>query len=140
MKYPEPYLIEFFEIGKLVEGYISICEINQKIPFSVKRVFWTYYTPSEITRGRHAHYKTEQVLIACAGTITVNVETKVNGAQKFILNKPNKGIYIPPHAWHQMEYTHNAVQLVFASTYFDENDYIRDYNNFLKQYDFSSSR
>lgn len=125
-----PHIIDFNQIGDSAIGFISVAESQRKVPFEIKRVFWTYYTPQNVTRGRHAHYVTEQVLIAVAGTIKVSVE--IPGAEKleYLLDSPSKGLYLPPNAWHTMEYSHNAVQLALASTNYDESDYIRDYSDF----------
>lgn len=125
-----PYEITFQKVGNPTEGYISIAEMAQRIPFMVKRTFWTYYTPEQIVRGRHAHFLTEQVLIAVAGRILLNTELPDGTLSSFVLEHPDKGIYLPPNCWHTMQYSHNAVQLVFASTLYDENDYIRDYSVF----------
>ena len=61
--YPKPHQIQFKKVGQPAEGYISIAEFEDVIPFVVKRTFWTYYTPENVIRGRHAHHQTEQVLI-----------------------------------------------------------------------------
>ena len=66
-----PQIINFKRIGKPSEGYLSIGESNADIPFEIKRNFWTYYTPEEVVRGRHAHYETEMVLIAMAAWCNV---------------------------------------------------------------------
>ncbi|MCS6988984.1 MAG: FdtA/QdtA family cupin domain-containing protein, partial [Chloroherpetonaceae bacterium] len=99
-------------------------------PFRVRRVFWTYFTPESVLRGRHAHYKTEQILFALSGRIVVTTELADGEISVFPLEKPNVGVYIPPNAWHTMQYSHTAVQLVLASEPYDENDYIRDYEKF----------
>ena len=125
-----PYLIDFPSIGNGNEGYISVAQAQEKIPFNIQRIFWTYYTPESIVRGRHAHHRTEQVLIAVTGKIIVTTETRDGKSDIFVLDTPNKGVYIPPDAWHRMQYSHTAVQLVLASTKFDESDYIRDYEQF----------
>jgi dTDP-4-dehydrorhamnose 3,5-epimerase-like enzyme len=133
-QFKDPFLIEFASIGEPGLGYISIAEIEKQVPFDFKRVFWTYHTPESIVRGRHAHYETEQVLVAATGRIVVNTELASGRIDTFILDKPNVGVYIPPHAWHTMQYSHTAVQLVFASTVYNEKDYIRDHAQFLKHY------
>ncbi|MCF8237505.1 MAG: FdtA/QdtA family cupin domain-containing protein [Saprospiraceae bacterium] len=130
--YPKAHLITFQKVGKPIEGYISIAELEQVIPFPVKRTFWTYYTPESVVRGRHAHYQTQQVLIAVAGRITVQTETPAGQIDHFVLEHPHQGVYIPPDCWHTMQYSHNAVQLVFASTAYQEADYIRVYEDFKK--------
>ena len=125
-----PFLINFPKLGAPEIGYISITEQQQQVPFEVKRIFWTYYTPESIVRGRHAHHVTEQVLIAAAGRITVTTELADGAIQTFRLEDPHVGLYVPPHAWHTMQYSHSAVQLVLASVPFDEADYIRSYDEF----------
>ena len=130
-KYPAPHLIHFPKLGASDIGYISVSEHTKALlPFEVQRVFWTYYTPESIVRGRHAHYRTEQILIAAAGRIIVTTELPDSPIQSFSLEAPNVGLYVPPNAWHIMQYSHSAVQLVFASTPYEEADYIRDYNAF----------
>ena len=125
-----PYLIEFNKHGQPNIGYISVAE-NSNLPFDVKRIFWTYFTPESIIRGRHAHFQTEQILFAAAGRIIITTENAYGTIETFKLEEPNFGLYIPPNIWHTMQYSHNAIQLVFASTIFDEKDYIRSYSDFL---------
>ena len=125
-----PKLISFNKIGNPPEGYISIFQNGQEMPFEVKRCFWTYYTPEEVVRGRHAHYNTEMILIAAAGKIIVHTEMPGGKKAEFTLEKPESGLLIPKLCWHTMQYSHNAVQLVLASTVYEESDYIRDYETF----------
>lgn len=125
-----PYLINFPKLGNSTIGYISVVDQANALPFVVERTFWTYYTPESIVRGRHAHHKTEQILIAVAGYITVTTELADGTIQTFRLQDPHVGLYVPPHAWHTMQYSHSAVQLVLASTPYDEADYIRDHEQF----------
>jgi mannose-6-phosphate isomerase-like protein (cupin superfamily) len=125
-----PHLIAFSKLGAPEIGYISVVENQELVPFEIKRVFWTYYTPESIVRGRHAHYHTEQILIAVAGRIIVTTESPEGGIQTFRLENPNEGLYVPPNAWHTMQYSHSAVQLVLASSVYNESDYIRSYEQF----------
>jgi dTDP-4-dehydrorhamnose 3,5-epimerase-like enzyme len=125
-----PHIIEFPKVGEINLGYISIAEVEKNIPFEVKRIFWTYYTPESVVRGRHAHHVTEQVLIAVAGRIIVNTEMRDGEILTFVLDKPNIGLYVPPTAWHTMQYSHNAVQLALASTHYQPEDYIRNFEDF----------
>jgi len=129
-----PYLIEFSKIGSPEIGFISVLEGEKLVPFKVERLFWTYYTPDQIVRGRHAHYVTEQVLIAMAGNIKVHLEDPFGKKEVFVLDKPTMGLYVPPNYWHTMEYSHASVQLVFASTKYNESDYIRDHQKFIEVY------
>lgn len=126
----KPYLIQFPKIGSSTVGYISVAEVQNLIPFDVKRVFWTYYTPESIVRGRHAHHYTEMVLVAVSGRIIVNTEMQNGEIETFVLERPDQGVYLPPYSWHTMQYSHTAVQMVLASTVYDEKDYIRDYKTF----------
>ena len=130
----KPYLIEFPKLGASDIGYISVAENSKHIPFNIERVFWTYYTPESIVRGRHAHHKTEQVLIAVTGRIIVTTELPDGEIQTFVLENPNIGLYVPPQAWHTMQYSHTAIQMVLASTTYNEADYIRDYDTFRQQW------
>jgi oxalate decarboxylase/phosphoglucose isomerase-like protein (cupin superfamily) len=130
----KPYLIEFPKLGAPDIGYISVAENSNLIPFDIKRVFWTYYTPESIVRGRHAHYKTEQVLIAVTGRIIVTTELADSEIQTFVLDQPTVGLYVPPNAWHTMQYSHTAIQMVLASTAYSEADYIRNHEDFCRQW------
>ncbi|QHL89035.1 WxcM-like domain-containing protein [Nibribacter ruber] len=126
----QPYLLVFPEIGAQEVGFISVAENTGFLPFEVKRVFWTYHTPESILRGRHAHYTTEQIIVAVHGRILVTTEQADGEVQVFVLDTPGQGVYVPPNVWHTMQYSGNAVQLVLASTVFDEADYIRDVEKF----------
>ena len=129
MNVPEPSIIKFPKYGKASLGYISLAE-NESLPFEVKRVYWTYYTPEDVKRGGHCHIELQQILIALAGTIEVNTEMPGGIKQTFVLDKPDTGLLIPKLCWRQMKYTHNAVQMCIASIEYDESDYIRDYDKF----------
>lgn len=129
-----PKLIQFPKFGDSGIGYISVAESMQNVPFEVKRIFWTYYTPESIVRGRHAHYQTEQILIAATGRIIVTTEMPDGEINTFVLDQPNVGVYVPPHAWHTMQYSHSSVQVVLASGFYEEKDYIRSYEEYKKVY------
>ena len=125
----EPKLLKFPSIGKSALGYISVAE-NESLPFVVKRIYWTYYTPEDVIRGGHAHYNLEQVLVAVAGKITIGVELLDGTKHQFILDDPSVGLFIPRAAWRTLHYTHSAVQFCLASQEYEEADYIRDYKEF----------
>lgn len=127
-----PHLIEFPKLGDPSIGYISVHEQQKYVPFEVQRTFWTFYTPESIVRGRHAHHATEQVLVALSGRIIVTTELADGTVEVFRLEDPHVGLYVPPNAWHTMQYSHTAVQLVFASSVYDEKDYIRSYDEFKR--------
>lgn len=125
----EPYLIQFPKIGNPSLGYISLAE-NDLLPFEVKRVYWTYFTPESVERGGHSHIDLQQILVAVAGQVTVKTEMPGGIVNTFVLDSPDKGLYIPRLCWREMKYTHNAVQMCIASIIYDEADYIRDYEKF----------
>jgi dTDP-4-dehydrorhamnose 3,5-epimerase-like enzyme len=131
--YPAPHLLTFSQIGAADIGYLSVSEnVVPPLPFAVRRVFWTYYTPDNILRGRHAHRATEHVLLAVAGRIVVTLEHADGKLEVFKLESPHVGLYVPPHVWHTMHYSPGAVQLALASQPFAEEDYIRGYAEFRK--------
>ncbi|MFA9290759.1 MAG: FdtA/QdtA family cupin domain-containing protein, partial [Solirubrobacteraceae bacterium] len=117
-------------IGESSLGYISVAENFKNVPFEIKRVFWAYYTPDNIIRGRHAHHETEMILISISGKIIITTEMPGENPEIFVLENPNQGIYLPKLCWHTMQYSHNSVQLVLASSLYLEEDYIRDYSEF----------
>ncbi|RZK28484.1 MAG: WxcM-like domain-containing protein [Hymenobacter sp.] len=129
--YPAPYLLTFSQIGDAGIGYLSVSEnAEPPLPFAVQRVFWTYYTPDNILRGRHAHRATAHVLLAVAGRIVVTTEQADGKLEVFRLESPHVGLYIPPNVWHTMQYSPGAVQLALASQPFEEADYIRKFEEF----------
>lgn len=131
--YPAPYLVTFSRIGDADIGYLSVSESTvPPLPFSVQRVFWTYHTPENILRGRHAHRATEHVLLAVAGRIVVTLEHASGKLEVFRLESPHVGLYVPPNVWHTMQYSPGAVQVALASQPFAEEDYIREYTEFKK--------
>lgn len=128
----EPTIIKFPRLGHSGEGFISVAENLKLVPFEVKRIFWTYYTPDSVVRGRHAHFETEMILIPVAGRIWVTTEMPGEEPLVTLLENPSEGLYLPKLCWHTMQYSHNAVQLVIASTLYDGSDYIRNYEEFRK--------
>lgn len=127
-----PHYLSFNKIGNPNLGYISVAENNENIPFEVQRVYWTYYTPQDVKRGGHAHLALEQVIVAVSGTITFTTEDLAGNKNEFILDSPEKGLFIPKHIWRDIKFSHNAVLLCMASEKYAEDDYIREYQDFLK--------
>ena len=116
------------ERGKLV-----VIEGSQSIPFEIKRVFYIYDSDSTIVRGQHANRESEFVLINVAGTSKVRI---TDGREEFIveLNKPMMGVYIPTMVWKDMyDFSPDSVLLVLASTHYIDSEYIRDYDEYLKE-------
>ena len=129
----KPHYITFDSTGNPAEGYISSTQSAQKLPFAVKRVFWTYSTPQQVVRGRHAHIATEQVLVAVNGCIEVKVDDGKGGTENYTLSHPDQGLYLPPMYWANLYFSEGAILLSLTSTDFDEADYIRDYDSFVEK-------
>jgi hypothetical protein len=125
--------IEIIEIPKIENslGNIAVIE-NDVIPFEIKRVYYLYDIPSSAVRGGHSHKELQQVLIAISGSFDVVLKDGKT-QKKVTLNKPSKGLLIGNNIWRELEnFSSGAVCLVIASQVFDEADYIRDYNDFLR--------
>ncbi|WP_439881598.1 sugar 3,4-ketoisomerase [Pontibacter sp. MBLB2868] len=127
-----PYLISFHRSGKPQEGYISSTQYADMVPFAIKRVFWTYDTPTEIVRGRHAHKATQQVLVALAGRIKVELDAGKGSKEMYELCDPVTGLFLPQMHWANIHFSAGAILLSMASSDFEELDYIRDYEAFLE--------
>lgn len=126
-----PKKITFDKHGAPVTGYLTPAD-TKHMPFPMKRVFWTYFTPERIIRGKHAHKQTAIILFALTGKIIVTTETVRGVKQTFVLDKPNVGLLIPPMVWHTQRHSHTAIQLALASRPFNEKEYIRDYKTYKK--------
>ena len=114
-----------------MRGALSVGEFHRDIPFAPKRYFLVLGVPTAETRGEHAHIACHQFLIAVTGSVAVVADDGTN-RQEFILDRPHAGLYLPPLTWGiQYRYSSDAVLLVFASDYYEPNDYIRDYKQFV---------
>lgn len=126
----QPFIMEFSKIGNPVLGYVTVAEQFVNVPFDIKRVYWTYYTPQDVARGGHAHKELEQVIFAVSGTITFNTEDQLGNKHQFVLDNPTKGLFIPRLVWRDIQFSHNAVLLCLASELYNEEDYFRNYEEF----------
>lgn len=134
MKLEEQYkILEFGEFGD-ERGSLVVAEGSGKdIPFEIKRVFYMYGSDASVVRGQHANRKTEFVMINVSGTSKVRVE---NGEEEVIieLNRPRMGLYLKTMVWKDMyEFSPDSVLLVLASEHYDGEEYIRDYDEYLKE-------
>jgi len=112
-------------------GNITIIENNLDIPFEVKRIYYLYDIPSNETRGGHAHKELYQLVIGASGSFNINLNDGVND-KTFFLNRPDYGLLIVPGIWRDLsDFSSGSVCLVFASEIYSENDYIRNYEEFL---------
>lgn len=114
-----------------MRGNLTVGEFERNIPFDVKRYFMVFDVPSIETRGEHAHRECHQFLICVRGNCSVVADDGIN-RQEFTLDRPNIGLHLPPLIWGiQYKYSLDAVLMVFASHYYDNSDYIRDYAEFI---------
>lgn len=113
-------------------GNLSFVEQSKHIPFDIKRTYWIYDVPGGECRGGHAYINTQEFIVALSGSFDVIVDDGKN-KKKFSLNRSYYGLYIPKGLWREMvDFSTNSFALEFASTEYSKNDYIRDYNEFLK--------
>jgi dTDP-4-dehydrorhamnose 3,5-epimerase-like enzyme len=112
-------------------GNLAIVE-NDVLPYKIKRVYYLYDVPSTAHRGGHSHKEQLEFLIALSGSFDVVLKDGTQ-MEKVTLNKPDKGLLINKNIWRELEnFSSGAVCLVLASDVFDEDDYIRDYNEFIQ--------
>jgi dTDP-4-dehydrorhamnose 3,5-epimerase-like enzyme len=125
-------LIKFKDIADKY-GHLTPVEGKIDIPFEIKRVYYITRVEQEITRGFHSHRKLHQVLICLNGS--VKIKTKNPNEEEIIeLNDPSVGLYIGPYIWREMfDFTEGSVLLVLASEYYDEEDYIRNFDFYLEE-------
>jgi hypothetical protein len=119
-------------------GDLTALELPQIVPFEVKRIFLVHHVSDLEIRGEHAHKKCWQFLIAAAGSITVDV-TDGKIKETFLLNNPDQGLLIPPLVWGtQYNYSSDGSLLVLASERFDPEDYLHNFEEFLKHREINS--
>jgi len=121
-------------LNKMVDprGNLSVTEQNKDIPFEIRRVYWTYDVPGGVSRGGHAHKNCREFIIAVSGSFTV---TLTDGKEKkpFLLNHPYQGLLVETGVWRTLDdFSSGAVCLVLAEDFFDEADYIRNFNEYIE--------
>lgn len=113
-------------------GQLVALEEYKDIPFQIKRVYYIYDTLDGVRRGFHAHKCLEQILVCVHGSCKILLD---DGSEKevVVLDKPYEGVYVTNDMWREMyDFSPDAVLMVFASQIYDESDYIRNYEEFLK--------
>ncbi len=127
-------------IGKIIDlpriydprGNLTVVEQLKEVPFDIKRVYWTYDVPGGESRGGHAHKKCQSFIIAVSGSFTVRLDDG-HKHETYHLNHPYQGLLINTGVWRTLEdFSSGAVCLALASELFDENDYIREYDDFIR--------
>ena len=114
------------------KGNISVVQNGDTVPFDVKRVYYLYDVPGGESRGAHAHKELSQLIVAASGSFTVTLD---DGEVKrsFILNRPYQGLLVVPGIWRTLDdFSSGSVCMVLASHGYNKDDYIRDYEDFLK--------
>lgn len=113
-------------------GMLVAIEEMKDIPFEIKRVYYMYDTIEGVRRGFHAHKCLQQILIPIHGTCKIHLDDGTETAE-VVLDKPFEGLYISNDIWREMyDFSPDAVLMVLASEFYDERDYIRDYDKFLQ--------
>lgn len=113
-------------------GNLSVIEEMKDLPFKVKRAYWIYDVPGGEARGGHAYRENQEFIVALSGSFDVILD---NGMEKqtFHLNRSYYGLFVPEGVWREMDnFSTNSLALVLSSTKYDVNDYIRDYDEFIK--------
>lgn len=112
-------------------GNLSYAEQQNHIPFLIERAFWIYDVPGGEERGGHAYRETEEFIVALSGSFDVVLDDGEGNPQTFHMNRSYYGLYVPMVMWRQMtNFSTNSVAMVLASTPYDADDYIRDYEVF----------
>lgn len=125
-------VLQFADLGD-ERGKLVVIEGDQTIPFNIQRVFYIYDSDSTVVRGQHANRKSEFVLINVAGKSKVRI---TDGAEEMVveLDRPMMGVYIPKMIWKDMyDFSADSVLLVLSNTHYDGNEYIRSYEEYLKE-------
>lgn len=113
-------------------GNLSFVEGGRHMPFDIRRIYYLYDVPGDVSRGAHAHKALHQFMIAISGSFEVILDDGEHKKQ-WLLNRSSCGLYICPMMWRDLDnFSSGAVCLVLASEYYDESDYIRDYEEFIQ--------
>ncbi len=113
-------------------GNLTFVEASRHVPFDIKRVYYLYDVPGGATRAGHAHKKLQQFLIAMSGSFDVTLDDGFE-KQKYHLNRSYNGLYICPMVWREIDnFSSGSVCMALASDFYEEADYYRDYEDFLK--------
>ena len=126
--------VKIIELPKILDsrGNLSFLESGNHIPFEIKRTYWIYDVPGGETRGGHAFNEQKELIIVLSGSLDV-VVFDGHAEKKFLLNRSYYGLYIPNGLWRHMEnFATNTVALVVSSTSFNEKDYIREKDLYIK--------
>ncbi|MFM0556826.1 FdtA/QdtA family cupin domain-containing protein [Paraburkholderia sediminicola] len=124
---------KLYELPKITDprGNLTFIESDKHIPFAIQRVFYLYDVPTEESRGAHAHHTLNQLIICLSGSFDVEVDDG-KSRTRIHLNRPWKGLHVPPLIWAaEVNFDPGSVALILASDMYKEEDYIRDYDDYL---------
>ena len=126
-----PTIIELPKI-KDPRGNLTFLQYPNQIPFKINRIFWTHDVPGGETRGGHSFKAQEEIIIALSGSFDVVIKDKFGDVIKYHLNRSYVGLYLPPCTWrHTENFSTNSLGLHLSSSFYSEEDYIRDFNEFV---------
>ena len=126
-------LIYFKELGDERGNLIAI-EGNRDIPFEIKRIFYMYGTDSTMVRGQHANRNSQFVLVNVSGSSTIYISDGLGNEAEVMLDKPCMGLFIPRMIWKEMkDFSSDSVILCLTDTYYDDNEYIRNYDDYIQE-------
>ncbi|MDE5733474.1 MAG: FdtA/QdtA family cupin domain-containing protein, partial [Bacteroidales bacterium] len=121
-----------FDKHSHVKGNISVIENGKTVPFDIRRAYWLYDIPGGKSRGGHAHKDLRQLIVAVSGSFTVTLDDG-NVKRTFLLNRPYQGLLVVPGIWRTLDdFSSGSVCLVLASHPYSEDDYIRNYEDFIE--------
>ncbi|WP_425459170.1 sugar 3,4-ketoisomerase [Bacteroides fragilis] len=126
--------VRIIQLPKVLDkrGNLSIIEELKNIPFTIERTYWIYDVPGGESRGGHAYRENEEFIVALSGSFDVILDDG-NERKMFSLNRSYYGLYVPKGLWREINnFSTNSLALILSSTVYEEKDYIRDYNDFLK--------
>ena len=124
-------IIDFKSLGD-DRGELVALESSKDIPFEIKRVYYIFHTQQKVARGFHAHKELQQVAVCVSGFCRIVVDDGLN-KESILLNTPLKGLLIDKMQWHELhDFSEDCVLLVLASAHYEESDYIRNYDDFIK--------
>lgn len=126
-------VLDFNELGD-ERGSLVVIEGNSDIPFEIKRVFYIYGSDQDLIRGLHANRDSEFVLVNVSGSCNVIIKDGKGNEEIVKLDKPRKGVYLPKMIWKEMvNFSKDSVLLCLASTHYNGDEYIRSYEEFVKE-------
>ena len=134
LRYMQAKTIEIIDLPKILDkrGNLSIVEEFVNVPFKIERVYWIYDVPGGEVRGGHAYKKSEEFIIALSGSFDVVLDDS-SFVKRYTLNRSYYGVYVPNGIWRRMEnFSTNSLALVLSSTIYDPDDYVFEYEDFVK--------